>query len=53
MVLPTLMMVVAVAIEVAAKILDAIANKVYEPDPSLASILKLYLIVYCQRMLLY
>ena len=46
MVLPTLIVVVAVAVEVAIEVSDAVANKAYEPGPSLASVFKLYLTVH-------
>ena len=52
-VLPALVVVAAVAVEVAAEVSDAVANKAYEPGPSPASVPKLCLTVHRQRMLLY
>ena len=52
-VLPALVVVAAVAVEVAAKMSDAVANKAYEPSPSPASVPKLCLTIHRQRMLLY
>ena len=46
MVLPTFIVVIAVAVEVAMKVSDAVVNKVYKPSLSLANMLKLYLMVY-------